>query len=222
MRNTHSTKAPLAGSYPSRFSTRGRGNPSDTFVFDQIALGRETDSARVATLHPVAQSAGPTVRVLGLALAALTVITPVGCTANVPSSVRASLQSADAKSGDHTLVVHLDADVGGGCNVQRTYSIDVDTEVSGTSQTITIGDHDYQSDGGPCADLASAETDVPLDPGFLTGDLETIRFDLGDQENTFRLSIVDDSLRIEELSASNVDLTCSETVGDLACSTSSR
>lgn len=151
-----------------------------------------------------------------LTTTALTLALLTGCSTNLPNSVQASI-GPPIDAGVDSPVVHLHADVGGGCNVEGTYTIEVETSINGTTQVITIGSHDYRSDGEECADLASAEAKVQLDPGFLSDDLDTLSFDLDGQMSSFRLSVVDGIIHIEEIAGSNVTLGCSESQGELLC-----
>ena len=146
-------------------------------------------------------------RVISTSLAALVVlVVPVGCSGELPERVQASIEPTGS-GGPEAAVIHLVADeIGGGCNAGRMFSIEVDSRISGTIQIVSIGAHDYRSDGGECTDLASAEAEIPLDEGFFDGDLDTLRFDLDGRENSFRVDVVDGQLAVDEITASNVDL----------------
>lgn len=104
--------------------------------------------------------------------------------------------------------INLSADVGGGCNVSGVYQLDVTSEIDDREQVVTINGHDYESDDEDCTDLAEATATVPLDPGVLTGEVTTLRFELDGQQNVYNIVVDDQTITINEQTSTNVTLSC--------------
>lgn len=124
-----------------------------------------------------------------------------------PQAVSASIYLEEADPSRPVLV--LDAAVGGGCNVDRTYEVEVEIDRFEGGESVRIVGHDYRSDGGECADLASARAEVLLSPVEANAP-HSLELILGDSVGRYSLTQVADGLEVREIEAGIVSLICAE------------
>jgi len=128
--------------------------------------------------------------------------------ATVPSSVEATL-SAEEAWPETQLAINLWAHAGGGCNVDGPYQLDTSLDMSDSKVLLTVRGHSYESDGGPCAEVAEAVSDVML-PSLEVDASYQLEIQLANQVNAYTVERRTDRVVVTEMAASNVSLTCSD------------
>lgn len=104
-------------------------------------------------------------------------------------------------------VVELRADVGGGCNVDGPYQLSIDVTTDDGATTVTVTGHDYDSDDGECAEIASARTEVEL-PALAPGDRHRLEIVLDDRSSTFVIEATGIAITTVEQVGDNARLSC--------------
>ncbi len=104
-------------------------------------------------------------------------------------------------------MLRLLADIGGGCNVGGPYTLSTAVDQADDTTTVTITGHDYRSDGGECAEIASAEAELDL-PTLAPGDRHQLEIRLDGRSNTFVLEATAEGIVATERSGDNVRLSC--------------
>ncbi len=112
-----------------------------------------------------------------------------------------------------TPVLRLLADVGGGCNVGGPYTLSTEVDPGDDATIVTITGHDYRSDDGECAELASAEAELDL-PTLDRGQRHRLEIRLDERSNTFVVEATAEGIVATEQSGDNVRLSCRDRAED--------
>ncbi|MEM9134327.1 MAG: hypothetical protein AAF962_23385 [Actinomycetota bacterium] len=117
---------------------------------------------------------------------------------------RVFVQVVAGPGGD--LVLDLFAEAGGGCNVSGPYALDAETAVDAGDATVTIIGHGYQTDEGPCDELAVATNTIALPSSVADG--SRIDIVLDDATNEIQIESTGDGMIARQDAPDNVELEC--------------